>query len=142
MTRLPSQLPDAFDEAVIVRVGGADWELRRVGSDSFLQIDGKGAVLELSGLSKFSGFWDEPELAMDGTTAVLAAPPTLYVAIGTAPLGLDDVTTGDYELTWFDLDRGERTEPRAVVLDGGEESLDAPFDRPGIVALFLRRTSR
>lgn len=138
---LTTTLPETFDERDAHEVAGTAWELRRVGSDTFVQIDGTPWVVELRGLAKLGELFPEPALALAGTHALLASPPMAYVAVGEGVLGIDDVTCGDYELTWFDLSDGRATAPSRVLLDGGEEVLHPPQGAGERVALLLRRTS-
>lgn len=89
-------------------------------------------------LKDLSELFDEPDLATLGTTHVLASPPTAYVLRGSGTLGLDDVTAGDYALTWVDLDTGTATTDERT-LDGGEETFDAPHAN---ALLVLKRVGR
>lgn len=138
---LDAPFPDTREEDYTIRVGDQQWEFRRIGKTSFLRIDGAGPVLELPGLAKFTGLFAEPDLATRGTTHLLASAPSVYLAVGTAPLGIDDVTCGSYSVTWIDLDAAAILEHGDAVLDGGEESLVPPSGSSRRVALLLRRTS-
>lgn len=138
---LPVELPEEADESQTTEVAGEVWEFRRIGKTTWAQLGELGPILELPGLSKLSGMWNEPDLAAAGTERVIASPPSLYIATGTAPLGLDDVTCGDYAITWYDLEAVQMFEEGVVVLDGGEEVLSPPDGPGGRVAVFLRRTS-
>jgi len=138
---LDADFPEAWEEDFRVTLAGESWELRRVGKTSFLRIPGCESVLELPGLAKFGGLFPEPELASRGTRFLLASSPSYYIAVGRAPLGIDDVTCGTYAVTWFDLDAGSMFDDGERVLDGGEEVLHPPNGAGHHVALFLRRTT-
>ena len=83
-----------------------------------------------------TSLFDESADASGGTQRLIASPPMAYLLIGEGRLELDDVTTGEYRLTWIDFATGQVSEG-SVQLDGGEEAFDAPVD--GVVGLALQR---
>ena len=91
-----------------------------------------------TGLKSMHELFEEPQLAALGTTHVIASPPTAYLLLGEGRLGLEDVTSGEYSMTWIDLNIGTATPSVDVTLDGGDEAFDAPSD----ALLVLRRLTR
>ena len=129
------------DEEYGLDVAGESWTFRRHGTSVWAQPGAPRPFLELPRLTKLEDLFTEPELAAAGTTRIVASPPSVYLLTGTAPLGLDDVTCGTYDLTWYDLDNHRLWELEDQILDGGEEVLTPPDAIRGPAALFLRRTS-
>lgn len=128
------------DEEHQLDVGGEPWTFRRYGKEVWAQ-PGRGPFVELPRLTKLGDLFPEPDLAAAGTSRIVASPPSTYFLTGTAPLGIDDVTCGTYDVTWYDLDNERLWELEEQVLDGGDEVLSPPAAIDGPVALFLRRTS-
>lgn len=85
-----------------------------------------GAVFELEGLRDASALFHEPEILNQGGVRALASPPTHYlieIEQGAELLELDDVTCGEYEGAWLDIEAGEQLAIPAFTFDGGVEQL-------------------
>lgn len=129
-------VPDSFDaERVFERV---EVRLRKRDRAVWIEVGGyPPVVVDLGSLTEL---FVQPDLGTDGTEIVVAAPPSAYLLIGRGALGLDDVTAGEYDLTWVDLERGRIALGGRRMLDGAEEVFTAPLDGPS--ALVLRRIGR
>lgn len=133
---------DSSSGAHTVRFADQIWSLHIDDRGAWAQLANVGRPLPLRGVNTFHGLFAEPEWAAGGTSHLAAAAPMLYLARGIAPLGIEDMTTGTYEITWFDLTRLRVAAMAPRDIDGGDESFVPPSGAPGPVALLLRRTSR
>ena len=87
------------------------------------------------------------DLGHADTDYVLAKPDHSYIAYGLAEtaagdlrrLGLRDLSTGTYDLRWFDPVSGATVEQAGLALEAGDHAWDKPDSFGGEAALYLRR---
>lgn len=114
-----------------------DVVLRRKDKSVLLQTADLEVSFELGSLTEM---FEEPDLPAGGTTRVIASPPTQYLLFGNRTLGLQNVTSGEYRLTWIDVATGEMSDGGTTAVGGGDELFEAPIG--GSVILVLKRIGR
>jgi hypothetical protein len=83
------------------------------------------------------------ELVCAGTEYVLAAPGESYIAYASAlagEMGLKRLTSGVYDVRWFDCRTGTTVEQVDVEVPGGDLSLPKPAGLGEELAVYVRRT--
>ncbi len=141
-TQTTPDWPVDFDDERSWTLSGHTLTVRRVGKDAVARVGED--LAQIPGLGDLSSLFDESQLAPEAL-GLVASPPTHYLLLTTssdAPIPLEDVTCGAYDLSWFELSTGRQALGPRVELDGGDASLSPPDGLRGLLVVFLRRHGR
>jgi hypothetical protein len=111
-----------------------------IASTPLSDLEDCGRLVEFMESTDFNRMAPHDELAYGGTQYVLALPGESYIAYAsnlTDELGLQNMTAGTYEFTWFDPSTGDTIEQLGVALPRGDQTWATPEGFGSEVAVYL-----
>ncbi|MEZ6048185.1 MAG: hypothetical protein R3C11_21935 [Planctomycetaceae bacterium] len=100
-------------------------------------------VQEFFEATDFYRMSNHDELAFGATDYVLAVPGESYIAYAenlTGQIGIRNLSSGEYHITWLDCATGQAINQNKVRVSGGEASWPAPDQLGTQVAVWIRKT--
>ncbi|MFW2403409.1 MAG: hypothetical protein ACN4GT_01500 [Gammaproteobacteria bacterium] len=100
-----------------------------------------GKLVSFMESTRFYEMAPHDELAFGGTDYVLSNPGVSYIAYAwnlSGDIGLQDMTAGVYDFTWFDADTGNSVEQPGVTVLAGDQTWSRPGGIGTELAVYIR----